>query len=109
MMENMLNEARAAVAKAAEKAKPAVENLREKVEPVAEKLRDGAQEAVGKVKQTVREISNKLGDDANGPDVKNDFFTALEDEAAEMKRSAAQTADEMQKMLEKLMHGDQNQ
>lgn len=108
-MENMLNEARAAVAKAAEKAKPAVENLREKVEPVAEKLRDGAQEAVGKVKQTVREIGNKFGDDANGPDVKNDFFTALEDEAVEMKRSAAQTADEMQKMLEKLMHGDQNQ
>ena len=119
-MENLMNEAREAMKKAGEKMKPAMEELREKAEPVveeirektapvAEKIMDGAELAMDRVKQVAKDVGARLENAVPGADRKNEFFDALHDEAVEMKEEARQKADELQKKLEALMHGDKEQ
>lgn len=105
-MENKMNEAREFMKKAGEKMQPVVEDLREKAEPVAEKVREGAEAVVDRVKEAAEDVGSRLQKTAPGADFKNEFFSALEDEAREMKNEAGQKADEMQKKLEALMRGE---
>lgn len=97
-------------AEAKEKAAPAMENVKEKVldaaekvqekaAPVVEKVRDGVSDAVDAVRNGLRRAGGSR------PEVDNPLFDELEAQARAQKSEAQARAEEMQRMLERMMGG----
>ena len=104
-LERAKEKAAPAVEKVKEKAAPVIEDVKEKAAPVVEKVRDAADSAVDAVKEGAEKVGDLFRKDAPAPNVKNEFFSGLEEEVRAQKDAAKAQAEEMQRRLHEMLHG----
>lgn len=88
-----------ALESAKEKVMDAAEKVQEKAAPVVDKLRDGVSDAVDAVRDGLRRAGG------SGPEVDNPLFDELDAQVRAQKSEAQARAEEMQRMLERMMGG----
>ena len=104
-LERAKEKAAPAVENVKEKAAPVIEDVKEKAAPVVEKVRDAADSAVDAVKEGAEKVGDLFRKDAPAPNVKNEFFSGLEEEVRAQKDAAKAQAEEMQRRLHEMLHG----
>ena len=104
-MSELFNSAKEALERAKEKAAPVLEDVKEKAAPVVEKVKEAADSAVDAVKEGAEKVGDLFRKDAPAPNVKNEFFSGLEEEVRAQKDAAKAQAEEMQRRLHEMLHG----
>lgn len=97
----------AAVDNLKEKAAPVVEDVKEKAAPVMEKVKAGVGSAVDAVKDGAEKIGDLLTPDAPGLNVKNELFDELEEQVRQQKEASMSVAEEMHRRMLELMKKQQ--
>ena len=105
VLEDVKEKAMETAAGVREKAAPVIEDVKEKAAPVVEKVRDAADSAVDAVKEGAEKVGELFRKDAPAPNVKNEFFSGLEEEVRAQKDAAKAQAEEMQRRLHEMLHG----
>ena len=105
VLEDVKEKAKETAAGVREKAAPVIEDVKEKAAPVVEKVRDAADSAVDAVKEGAEKVGDLFRKDAPAPNVKNEFFSGLEEEVRAQKDAAKAQAEEMQRRLHEMLHG----
>ena len=105
VLEDVKEKAMETAAGVREKAAPVIEDVKEKAAPVVEKVRDAADSAVDAVKEGAEKVGDLFRKDAPAPNVKNEFFSGLEEEVRAQKDAAKAQAEEMQRRLHEMLHG----
>lgn len=105
-MNELEREGKELLNRAKEKIDPIAQNVKEKAAPVIAKAKEATAEAIDAVKEGGERIRDIFEDKKPGLHVKNELFDDLEQHAQEAKDAAKAKAEEMQRRLEAMMHGN---
>lgn len=101
----IVDEMKGKAAPVAQEAREKAEEIRDKAAPVVDKIQDAAQGAVEKIQDGAERIGDFLDGEDPVPQVKNDMMDDLEEKVKVQRDEVIARAQEMQRILEKLMGG----